>query len=93
MAPILARVLANLGTKRSFVIHGCGGLDEISLAGEALVFEIRDNNIKETTLDPVNYGLSRAPISALAGGDAKINARIIKNILSGAQDQAGCSCH
>ncbi|ABO48799.1 anthranilate phosphoribosyltransferase [Desulforamulus reducens MI-1] len=84
LAPVLAQVLANLGTKRSFVIHGCGGLDEISLAGEALVYEVKDNQVKEMIIDPMDYGLDRAPISALAGGDAKRNARMIKNILSGA---------
>lgn len=84
LAPVLAQVLANLGTKRSFVIHGCGGLDEISLAGEALVYEIRGQQVSQQTLDPMDYGLSRAPISSLAGGDASTNARIIKNILSGA---------
>lgn len=84
LAPVMAQVLANLGTKKSFVIHGCGGLDEISLAGEALVYEIQGSQVRRTALDPVDYGLARAPISSLAGGDAKINARIIHNILSGA---------
>jgi len=84
LAPVLAQVLANLNTKRAFVIHGCGGLDEISLAGEALVYEVQGGQINRITLDPLDYGLGRAPVSSLAGGDAKMNARIIKNILSGA---------
>lgn len=84
LAPVMAKVLANLGTKKSYVIHGCGGLDEISLAGEALVYEISGKGISRVTVDPIEFGLARAPISALAGGDAKINARIIRNILSGA---------
>ncbi|SHF07627.1 anthranilate phosphoribosyltransferase [Desulforamulus putei DSM 12395] len=84
LAPVMARVLANLGTGRSFVIHGCGGLDEVSLAGEALVYEVRGNEVKQISLDPLDFGLARAPIAALAGGDAKKNARMIQNILDGA---------
>ncbi|WP_333870765.1 anthranilate phosphoribosyltransferase [Desulforamulus putei] len=84
LAPIMARVLANLGTGRSFVIHGCGGLDEVSLAGEALVYEVRGNEVKQIPLDPLDFGLARAPIAALAGGDVKKNARMIQNILEGA---------
>lgn len=84
LAPLLAEVLAKLGTKRSFVIHGCGGLDEISLAGEALVYEVKDRRVSQSNFDPQEYGIARAPISSLCGGDMKMNARIIKNILSGA---------
>ncbi|AEG59634.1 anthranilate phosphoribosyltransferase [Desulforamulus ruminis] len=84
LAPVLAQVLANLGTQRSFVIHGCGGLDEISLSGEALVYEIKGDQVNRMTLDPLELGLPRAPIASLTGGDAPTNARIIKNILSGA---------
>lgn len=84
LAPVMAQVLANLGTRRSFVIHGCGGLDEVSLAGEALVCEIKGNEVKQMTLDPLEFGFARAPIAALAGGDVKKNARMIQNILQGA---------
>ncbi|MCL5780647.1 MAG: anthranilate phosphoribosyltransferase [Bacillota bacterium] len=84
LAPVMARVLANLGTRRSFVIHGCGGLDEVSLAGEALVYEIRGHEVKQIILDPREFGFARAPIAALAGGDVKKNARMIQNILQGA---------
>ncbi|AEF94537.1 Anthranilate phosphoribosyltransferase [Desulfotomaculum nigrificans CO-1-SRB] len=84
LVPVLAQVLANLGTKKSFVVHGCGGLDEVSLAGEALVYEIQGHEVTSFTLDPADYGLPRSPVAALAGGDAKFNARIITNILSGA---------
>ena len=84
LAPVLAQVLANLGSKKAFVIHGCGGVDEISLAGAALVYEVADGKVSHMTLDPAEYGLPRSPVAALAGGDVKMNARIIKNILEGA---------
>lgn len=84
LAAVMAQVLANLGTKHSFVIHGCGGLDEVSLAGEALVYEIKGNEVKQMTLDPLEFGFARAPIAALAGGDVKKNARMLQNILQGA---------
>lgn len=84
LTPVLAQVLANLGSKKSFVIHGCGGVDEISLAGAALVYEVTDGKVSRRILDPAEYGLPRSPVAALAGGDVKMNARIIKNILEGA---------
>ncbi|GAB6157927.1 anthranilate phosphoribosyltransferase [Desulfotomaculum varum] len=84
LAPVIARVLANLGTAKSFVIHGSGGLDEISLAGPALVYEVEANQVKQFTLDPLDFGLARAPVAALAGGDVKKNARILQNVLEGA---------
>ncbi|AQS59729.1 anthranilate phosphoribosyltransferase [Desulforamulus ferrireducens] len=84
LAPVLAQVLANLGSKKSYVVHGSGGLDEVSLAGEALVYEVADGKVTRFTLNPEDYGLSRSPVSALAGGDVKMNARIIKNVLDGA---------
>ncbi|CCO09288.1 anthranilate phosphoribosyltransferase [Desulforamulus hydrothermalis] len=84
LAPVMARVLANLGTAKSFVIHGSGGLDEISLAGPALVYETEANQVRQFTLDPLDFGLARAPVAALAGGDVKKNARILQNVLAGA---------
>ena len=84
LVPVLAQVLANLGSKKSYVVHGSGGLDEISLAGEALVYEVSAGKVSRSTLNPEDYGLSRSPVSALAGGDVKMNARIIRNILDGA---------
>lgn len=80
----LARVLARLGTRRSFVVHGYGGVDEISLAGPALVCEVNGQEIKEYSVDPADYGLARAPVEALKGGAPEENAAITLEILRGA---------
>jgi len=80
---LLARALAELGSERAFVVHGADGLDEISLSGETRVAEVRDASVRTYTLTPEDFGLSRAPLSALAGGDAQTNAGIIRAILRG----------
>ncbi len=81
---VMANVLAKLGTKSAFVVHGAGGMDEVSLSGPATVSEVKDGNVITYELDPADYGFARADNSALIGGDAKVNARITRNVLGGA---------
>lgn len=78
---LLARALAELGVKRAFVVHGAEGLDEISLAGETFVAELRDGLVRQFTITPEDFGLARAPLEAILGGDARQNAEIIHKIL------------
>jgi anthranilate phosphoribosyltransferase len=80
---LLARALAELGASRAFVVHGAGGLDEISLCGETQVAELRDGNVASYSVVPEDFGLRRAPLEDLAGGDARTNARIIRRVLKG----------
>ncbi len=80
---LLARALAELGSERAFVVHGADGLDEISLSGETHVAEVRGGTVRTYTVTPEDFGLPRAPLSALAGGDAQTNAGIIRAILDG----------
>lgn len=82
----LAAVLAALGTKRAFVVHGAGGMDEISLSGATRVSELKDGVIHEYELNPVDFGLTEAPIAALAGGSPEVNAAITRSILAGTLD-------
>lgn len=84
LVPVIARVLARLGTKRAFVVHGAGGLDEISPAGPAVVAEVREEEIREYSLDPADYGFSYVPVEALAGGSPEHNAALAREILRGA---------
>jgi anthranilate phosphoribosyltransferase len=79
----VASVLAELGVDRAFVVHGAGGLDEISLAGETKVGEVRGGTVRVYEITPEDFGLSRAPISAISGGDAAYNADILRAILAG----------
>ncbi len=79
----LARVLAELGTVRAFVVHGADGLDEISNTGESRLSEVREGVVRTFTLKPEDFGLPRASIADLRGGDREQNAEIIKGILAG----------
>ena len=79
----LAHTLAELGTARAFVVHGGGGLDEISLSGETRVGEVRGATVRLYTVTPEDFGLQRAPLAALSGGDAATNAETIRRILGG----------
>ena len=79
----LAHVLAELGTVRAFVVHGADGLDEISNTGESRVSEVREGMVRSYTLRPEDFGLARATIGELRGGDREENAGIIRAILDG----------
>lgn len=79
----VAATLAELGTKRAFVIHGAGGLDEISLAGETQIAEVRGGSVRRFTVTPEEFGVAKAPLEALAGGTPQENARLIEGLLAG----------
>jgi anthranilate phosphoribosyltransferase len=79
----LARVLAELGTIRAFVVHGADGLDEISTTGESTVSEVREGVVRTFVVRPEEFGLPRATIADLRGGDREQNAEIIRAILAG----------
>ena len=79
----LARVLAELGTVRAFVVHGADNLDEISNTGESRVSEVREGMVRSYTVRPEDFGLARTTIAELMGGDREENARIIRAILEG----------
>jgi anthranilate phosphoribosyltransferase len=80
---LVAATLADLGIERAFVLHGAGSLDEISLSGETQIAEVRDGKIRRFTVTPKDFGLNRAPLEALQGGDAHDNAAIIRRIFQG----------
>jgi anthranilate phosphoribosyltransferase len=80
---LMAATLAELGIERAFVVHGADGLDEISLSGETYVAEVHEGTVKRYTLTPEDFGMSRAPIETLRGGDAQDNAAIIRKVLEG----------
>ncbi len=79
----LASALAILGVERAFVVHGADGLDEISLSGETHVAEVEHGAVRSYRVAPEDFGLKRAPLEALRGGDAPENARIIRLVLEG----------
>jgi anthranilate phosphoribosyltransferase len=79
----LARVLAELGTYRAFVVHGADGLDEISNTGESRVSEVREGVVRTYAVRPEDFGMPRASITELQGGDREQNAEIIRAVLDG----------
>jgi anthranilate phosphoribosyltransferase len=81
----IAEVLARLGAKRAFVVHGAGGIDELSPAGTNLVAEVVDGGVRERELDPeVELGLPRCSIEELRGGAPAENAQAIRDVFNGA---------
>ncbi|MCK5248151.1 anthranilate phosphoribosyltransferase [Candidatus Bipolaricaulota bacterium] len=82
----MAKVLRMLGCRSAFVVHGGGGLDELSTLGMNRVARLADAHIETYDLDPTSLGLAKAELSDLEGGDATENARIMREVLSG---QAG----
>jgi len=79
----LARVLAELGTIRAFVVHGADGLDEISNTGESQISEVHEGVVRSSRVRPEDFGLPRATIRDLRGGDRGANAQIIRLVLGG----------
>jgi len=79
----LAEVLGRLGSKRAWVVHGEGGLDELSLMGKSVVAQWDKNEVSEFVIRPKDAGLKPCKIEDLKGGDAGENAEILKGILSG----------
>ena len=80
--PIIGGVLAALGARHAFVVHG-EGLDEITVTGMTHVCEVKDGGTERYSMLPEDIGLPRHPIEALVGGDAAENARILRDVLDG----------
>jgi anthranilate phosphoribosyltransferase len=79
----VALVLSELDIERAFVVHGTGGLDEISISGETTVGDVRHTVVRMVQVTPEDFGVERSPLEAIAGGDAEHNANLIRAILSG----------
>jgi anthranilate phosphoribosyltransferase len=80
---LVAQVLGELGVQRALVVHGADGLDEISISGETSIAEFRDGAVRSYTVVPEDFGLRRAPLEVIRGGDVARNAEIIHKILGG----------
>jgi len=79
----LARVLANLGSERAWIVHGSDGLDEITPTGPTTVAELKDGTVRTFTIHPEDVGLARANFADLKGGDAATNAQALRDVLAG----------
>lgn len=79
----IAYVLRNLGSKGALVVHGVGGLDEITTIAETKVSQLKNGSVSTYYINAWDFGLERSSIEAIRGGDAKVNAQITLDILNG----------
>jgi anthranilate phosphoribosyltransferase len=79
----LAEVLAQLGARRAFVVHGAHGIDELSPAGPNDVCEVVDGEVRARTIDPADFGIERSDPDELRGGTPAENADAIRAVLAG----------
>jgi anthranilate phosphoribosyltransferase len=79
----IAEALVQLGTDRAFVVHGAGGLDELSPVGPNTVCEVRHGAVVDRVIDPIDLGVPRCSVEDLRGGDPAENARAIREVFQG----------
>ena len=82
LLPLMAQVLLDQG-KEGFIFRGDDGLDEVSLSTTTTVIQISKGKLKQEVFNPSELGIATAPITALAGGDAKYNAQMTNQIFAG----------
>lgn len=82
----LTHVLAELGSRRVWTVHGSDGLDEITVTGPTAVVALEDGRISRFTIDPRTVGLPLHALDDLRGGDPEHNARALAGVLDGARN-------
>jgi anthranilate phosphoribosyltransferase len=83
LVPLVAEAMTMLGARHAMIVHGDKGLDEIALSGPSEIAEVRDGRVEQYVITPEQFGLERAPLEALTGGDAALNAEILTAIFAG----------
>ncbi len=78
-----AEALKLLGTKHAFIVHGDGGLDEVSLSGPTKVHSLNSGEISSFVINPSDFGVKNQPLDSIRGGDASYNARKLGELLDG----------
>ena len=85
LADDIAHALSALGVSRALVVHGeADGVDEISISGPTLVTEWNGNDVQSYRLEPADFGLATAPVSAIRGGSVDENAQHVRDVVAGA---------
>jgi anthranilate phosphoribosyltransferase len=85
MVDDMSLVLQGLGCKHALIVHGEDGMDEITISGKTYIGELKDGSIKRFTITPEDFGISRADVQSLRGGEAKENAEMLRRVFSGAR--------
>jgi anthranilate phosphoribosyltransferase len=83
MAHKMAHAISGRGVQRAWVVHGHGGLDELSLSGDCTIVEIDHGVVSEFVLNAKDFGLQPADVTAVRGGDPAHNAQVIRDTFSG----------
>jgi len=83
MARLMIDVLASRGVDRAFVVHGEDGLDEVTTTGPTRIFRLVEGEVTEAEFTPEDFGVQRATISDLVGGDPEENVAITRDVLNG----------
>ncbi len=83
LCTVFAEVLGSIGVEGAWVVHGAGGLDEVSPYGPTKVATWDGANVEEHTVSPSDFGLEPLPEGAIAGGDAAENAAITRTLFEG----------
>lgn len=84
----IAKCMSSLGVTRAFVVSGRDNMDEITTTGETVISEIKDGSVTTFVVKPEDFGMARAMLEDLKGGDGTANAQITKDILSGREKGA-----
>ncbi len=84
----IAEVLVQLGAERAFVVHGAGGIDELSPCGPNLVCEVAGGEVRERTVDPAELGVAACSPDELRGGSPAENAQSIRDVFAGSRGAA-----
>jgi anthranilate phosphoribosyltransferase len=79
----VAEALRDLGAEKALVVHGTDGMDEITVTDKTLVADVSGREITEYEVSPEDFGLPRHAPDGLLGGDAHLNARVLRDILAG----------
>src|SRR5207248_3872578 len=84
LAPKMAGALERLGAHHALVVHGDGGLDELTVTGPSVIYQVRaEQPMQRMEVHPEQFGFRTAPLEALAGGSAEENAEVIRGVLAG----------
>src|SRR4051812_23194630 len=82
MAERMVEVLAANGSERAMLVFGHDGLDELTITGPSTIYELRDGTVDRHDIDAAHFGIARASLDDLRGGDAATNARLARDILA-----------
>lgn len=85
----IAAALGALGLRRAAVVHGAGGLDEITVRGETHLALYDDGSVTHQKITPKHFGCRESDPAGLAGGDASHNAQVVRDVLAGREIHPG----